>query len=118
MSILFNYITCIENPYWEVLTSKRRWWKIKDYNIRIVFLFYINDDFYRIDYNIDDDDVIYTHKKPKVLLSKLGINPDDDTEWLKEQRELLKIFLKLYAIQINKLANNKPTRPKWYKLII
>ncbi len=117
MSILFKYITSIEEPYWEVLTCKHRWWKIKDYNVRIVFKFFIKDDIYRIDYDVENNDVIYVHKKPKKLLLKNGINPDNEADWLTEQRKLLRILLELYDDKIKQLMNNKPEKPKWFRLI-
>lgn len=117
MSILIDYIAQIDEPKWEVITYKLGWWQIRDVNMRIVFCFHIRDDneYYRIDYNVEDEDIIFCRKRPKELLLKLGIDPKSSEAWLQEQKELLKIFLNIYSDSIKTLIQNNPPKPKWYK---
>lgn len=95
MTILIDYISQIEEPKWEVVTYKSRWWRVREVHMRIVFRFHIQEDneYYRIDYNVEDHDVIFCHKRPKELFLKLGIDPKSSEAWLQEQRELLHVFL-------------------------
>lgn len=115
MSLLINHITKIEEPQWEVITYRIRWWQRKRISFRIVFNYQIEGENYRIDYSPEKNEIIYVHKKPRDLLTKLGMDLNTSENWLEEQRELLAIFQTQYTDSLKFLLENTPKTPNTWR---
>lgn len=110
MPILVEHLAKTEEPRWQILTWKRRWWKRREYNIRLVFGFYVDGDEERYRLDLDDmsNELIFTHPRPKALLEEHGIDVQDDGAWRNELEDLKDFLLEKYSKRIIELGRNKP----------
>ena len=110
MGILINHISKFDDPFWEVLRWKETRRGKPRIHIRMVFKFYIEDatNYYRLDYDDETKQIIFAHKRPKMLLKKYNIDPNDDQAWLSELKELKELLFKKHHHKIIELLRNKP----------